>query len=188
MLKIKRISKAQAPSLDTRTVLYCDFDGVLHPDEVYSPQSEIAPRLEPPGRGHHLFENAPILEAALTDYPRLALVLSTSWCQRYGLEYATKQLPPAIQARVIGTTFDPAYPHFWRMAHWTRYNQIVADVACRNPTQWLALDDVALGWPNVELHRLVLTTSPQGLASPMAQSQLQRRLQEVFGVVAADSK
>ena len=183
MLKTKRVSKAWAPALDTRTVLYCDFDGVLHPDEVYSPKTDTSPRLEP--RGHRLFENAPFLEAALTDYPTLALVLSTSWCQRYGLEYAKKQLSPALQARVIGTTFDPAYPHFWRMGHWTRYNQIVADVACRKPTQWLALDDVALGWPNAELHRLVLTTSPQGLASPMAQSELGRRLQEVFGVVAA---
>ena len=185
MAKYKSVL-ATGPALDTSTVLYLDFDGVLHPDEVYSPKSKSSPRIDSRTQGHHLFENASILEAALTDYPKLSLVLSTSWCYHYGLEYAKKQLPASLQARVIGTTFDPTYPHFWRMSHWTRYNQIASDVARRNPTKWIALDDDALGWPNAELHRLVLTTSPEGLASTMAQSKLFQSLREVFGPPPAD--
>ena len=173
--------EVDAHVLDTSTILYRDFDGVLHPDEVYSPKSKGSPRTELRTTGHHLFENTSILEAALTDYPKLSIILSSSWCHHYGLEYAKKHLSPSLQVRVIGTTFDPAYPHFWRMSHWTRYNQIVSDVARRHPTKWLAIDDDALGWPNAEPHRLVLTTSPQGLASTTAQSKLFRGLREAFG-------
>lgn len=180
MVKNKRMPAVKAHVLDTGTVLYVDFDGVLHPDEVYSPQPKSSPSCELQTRGHRLFENAPILEAALTDYPKLSLVLSTSWCHQYGLEYAKKQLSPSLQVRVVGTTFEPTYPHFWRMSHWTRYNQIVSDVARRKPTKWLAIDDSALGWPNSELYRLILTTSPWGLAATTVQSELRQRLQEVF--------
>jgi hypothetical protein len=64
-------------------VLYLDLDGCLHPDAVY----------EKPGSGggpfifgypdHRLFEHARLLEDVLAPYPRVRIVLSTSWVRRY---------------------------------------------------------------------------------------------------------
>lgn len=83
-------------------VLYLDFDGVLDDDEVY-----VHPRrgiyIATPGR--MLFESEPILEALLAPYPDVAIVLATSWVRVLTFHRAKTHLSPALQQRVIGTTF-----------------------------------------------------------------------------------
>ena len=65
-------------------VLYLDFDGPLHPGDVWYEPASGQVRLRTPG--HELFESLPVLEAAIAPYPSLAIVLSTSWVQIFGLE------------------------------------------------------------------------------------------------------
>jgi hypothetical protein len=171
---------SQTPVSRGSYVLFTDFDGVLHPAEVHASGPKHSPQIQLRAPGHHLFENVDFLEGVLSSYPHVAIVLSTTWCLHYGIEFATHQLPPALQSKVTGTTFDPAHPHFWRMAHWSRYDQIAADVDRRKPTAWLAVDDDPLGWPAAERHHLLLTPSELGLACVKAQAEFRFRMAEVF--------
>jgi hypothetical protein len=168
------------PMTNESAILFVDFDGVLHPDAVYASGPKKSPNIKLQAAGHRLFENTEFLESALMDYPHVAIVLSTTWCLHYGFEYAKGQLTPSLQSRVLGTTFDPKYPHFWRMPHWSRYDQILSDVSGRRPAAWLAVDDDPLGWPEIEQYSLVLTTPELGLACITTQAEFRRRLAEVF--------
>lgn len=55
-------------------VLYLDFDGVLHPDEVYRIRGRIVLRFD----GMNMFEWAPLLAEHLEPYPDVQIILSTS--------------------------------------------------------------------------------------------------------------
>jgi hypothetical protein len=154
-------------------VLYLDFDGTLHPDDVWYEHGMRQPRLR--AAGHKLFESVPVLVAAIAPYPALQLVLSTSWVQTFGFERTREFLPEALQSRVIGATYDLESPDAWRFSRMRRYDQIAADVARRKP-RWLAIDDDALGWPQSELEALVYTPPKLGLACPDAQGLLRDRL------------
>lgn len=76
----------------TSPLLYLDFDGVLHPSEVFH-QGGRGPTLAESFAGHKLFEHAVTLAKLLASYPSVRLVLSTSWVLAYGLEAATSYLP-----------------------------------------------------------------------------------------------
>jgi hypothetical protein len=72
------------------TIVFLDFDGVLHPD---------------PCRDHkRLFEHAPRLAAALAPFARVAVVLSTSWRTEHGAQALAAQLPPTLRDQVVGST------------------------------------------------------------------------------------
>jgi hypothetical protein len=158
-------------------VVYLDFDGVLHPGEVWYERATRKPSLRVPG--HELFESMPVFEAAIAPYPRIKVVLSTSWVQALGFEQACGFLSESLRSRVIGATYDPKSPDAWRFNRLRRYDAIALDVARRKP-RWLALDDDALGWPAGELEALALTPTKLGLACSAAQAQLHSRLAERF--------
>jgi hypothetical protein len=159
-------------------VLYLDFDGPLHPSAVWYERGMREPCLRAPG--HELFENLPVLEAAIEKYPALKIVLSTTWVQTVGFENARGRLSEALQRRVIGATYDPNAPNAWRFSRMRRYDTIALDVARRRPVRMLALDDDPLGWPEKELESLVLVSSETGLACPRAQALLHARLAARF--------
>jgi len=158
-------------------VIFLDFDGVLHPSDVWCEQGTREPRLRTPG--HELFESASVFEAAVAPYPA-KLVLSTTWVQTVGFEQARARLPEALQRRVIGATYDPAAPNAWRFSRMRRYDTIAQDVARRQPSRWLAVDDDVLGWPQDELESLALIPAALGLACPAAQQMLRSRLATRF--------
>jgi hypothetical protein len=141
--------------------LYLDYDGILHPADVRVPHDEpTRPRMYVRGRAtdEPLFRYVLLLELLLAPHPELQIVLSTSWVRSLGYEFAVKQLPPALQARVIGATtvFAP-----------TRFESIATDAESRDLTRWLALDDDLLGWPEEFRHLVVAPTNPAlGLAQP----------------------
>ncbi len=130
-------------------LLFLDFDGVLHPD----PCRDRA----------RLFEHAPALVQALAPFA-CDIVLSTSWRTELSREDLVGLLPPALAARVVGTTAHfseiarvPALVPFRRQAecqHWVDAHRPGAD--------WLALDDRASGFAPY-CDRLVLTRSDTGL-------------------------
>ena len=86
-----------------KLVLYLDFDGVLHHENVMW-HSLIGPYLSAPD-GYVLFQHARLLEQLLEPYPAVSIVLSTSWVRRYGATKAAKNLQPSLRYRVIGATF-----------------------------------------------------------------------------------
>jgi hypothetical protein len=114
----------------TPVILFLDFDGVLHPDPCYD--------------ASRLFENAPRLAHALRDFPRVTLVLSTSWRQARPYEQLLGLLPAPLRQRVIGITpnfadFTPSaglvpYRRQAECVRWMQQNQMQDDA-------WLALDD-----------------------------------------------
>jgi hypothetical protein len=159
-------------------VMYLDFDGTLHPGEVWYEYGMREPRLRTPG--HKLFESVPVLEDAIARYPALKIVLSTTWVQTFGFEQARARLSQGLQVRVIGATYNPDSPNAWRFSRMTRYDTISHDVAQRKPDRWLAVDDDALGWPQNEYDALSLVPAALGLACPTAQALLRARLAARF--------
>jgi len=116
-------------------IVFLDFDGVLHPDPC-----EHAARL---------FENAPRLTEALSDFPQVVLVLSTAWRQGSTYSQLVVLLPEPLRERVIGVTpnfsdFAPtaALVPYRRQAEcmfWMRQNRV-------QDKFWLALDDRPSGF------------------------------------------
>ena len=144
-------------------VLYLDFDGVLHHEDVRRhPRRGIYLNAPPEYR---LFQHAPLLEALLQPHPDVRIVLSSSWVRALGYSRAVKRLPPGLQARVIGATYHSRMNErlFTLLP---RGIQVLDDVERRAPKEWLALDDDASGWPKEHEHRVVLTDERLGLSAP----------------------
>ncbi len=168
----------------TRTashLLYLDFDGVLHHEEVYvSPKRGIyiSERHAP---GATLFEWAPLLVDALAPHPHVRIVLSTSWCRQPGYGRALRRLPLELQRRAIGGTFhrrvhgaDPLL--LQSFVGTPRGLQILADVRRRRPLDWISLDDDVDGWPVEHLGNLVACDGALGLSCPDTLARLKARL------------
>lgn len=167
-------------------MLYLDFDGVLHHEDVWwKPQRGpcFGPKAPPTAR---LFEHVALLDAVLAPYPALRIVLSTSWAVRYSFRKARGKLPAALRRRVIGSTFHSAMDRqaFERAS---RGMQIVADVGRRMPGRWLALDDDAADWPAASRDRLVASDDALGLASAQVLGRLRDSLTKTFSDGGSDS-
>lgn len=158
------------------SVLYLDYDGVLHHDEVYwSRRQGIHIRVP----GHRLFEWAHILIELLSPYSEVRIVLSTSWVRQKSFDFAVKQLPPSLQSRVIGATFHRREMCKRVFDSMSRGAQIYADVQRRRPTAWLALDNDDELWPSHCRHQLIKTEDHLGLSDPAVQSLIRTRLLEL---------
>lgn len=157
------------------TILFLDFDGVLHPDEVYL--TPKGPQLRSAGQ---LFMWAPILEAELDLHPSVKLVLSTSWVRVLGFSQAKKRLPQSLQARVIGSTWHSSMAKVWADQVWwdktSRHNQIMRYASRARINNWLALDDDAGGWSVDDQEKLILVDSATGISIPEAAAALRFKL------------
>ena len=154
-------------------VLYLDYDGVLHHEDVrWHPRRGVYLNAPP---CFTLFQHAPLLEALLEPYPDVRIVLSTSWVRAIGYSRAVKRLPPGLQTRVIGATYHSKM-HERAFAMLPRGVQVLDDVERRAPKDWLALDDDGSGWAKEHEHRLVLTDERLGLGAPSAADALSSKL------------
>lgn len=159
-------------------VLYLDFDGVLHHEDVWRhPRRGLY--FGGKGAGHTLFENGPILEQLLAPYPEVVIVLSTSWVRALRYSHAAAKLPLSLRERVIGATFHTRM-NANAFDSLTRANQVLQDVARREPKAWVAVDD-ALGWPTEVLPHFVPSDPAEGIASPSVTKDLERKLLLHFG-------
>ena len=153
------------------TILFLDFDGVLHADDVYRNKSGIALK-----SGGTLFEHAHILAVAIEPHPEVNIVLSTSWVRELGFERAKKYLPPSLQSRVTGATYhssfelDDGLQTPWVLLN--RYEQIERHVMKHRITEWIAVDNDNEGWPEKLEHHLVHTDDDLGLSDLAAQQRL----------------
>ena len=171
-------------------ILYLDFDGVLHPHDVFLESG--TPILRPdPALGVpdwvQLFSFAPILEDAIASRPDIRIVLSTSWAAHLGLEFAKNALPDALRDRVIGATGSPRrHTGLWGCSptgaseEWllrTRYQQIAHHAQRHGIEDWFAIDDDTEGWPEDQRHRLVAIENP---TMGLFDEDVQARLREVL--------
>lgn len=163
-------------------VLYLDFDGVLHHYDVYLDERGRAILR---GMGS-LFEYAELLEAELAPYPSVRIVLSTNWVRVNGFDRSRGRLPAALRERVVGATWhsvfeqDPDFSNWW-IHEASRYEQIAHDVTRRNPPNWFALDDDAIGWPDEARQHLVACDPLRGLNEQSTCRSLELKLKRWAG-------
>lgn len=151
-------------------VLYLDFDGVLHPADVWLEPGRTM-RLGDLSEGHALFEHAQLLADLLEPHDDVRVVLSTSWVSGLGFDRAHAELPEALSKKVIGATFDPAI-HGKGFGDIARGYQVQGDAKKRRLTDWVALDDDVRDWPEEDVERLIQTDPVLGLGAPLAQKRL----------------
>ncbi len=144
-------------------VLYLDFDGVLHHENVRI-SNKNGPFLQAPER-YRLFQHAELLEELLAPYPDLLIVLSSSWAVRYGVATAASRLPESLQDRIVGGTFHSRHMRLGEFTELHRGQQVTADVARRQPRDWLALGGDEGGWGSQGAHH-VLTHMYEGISDP----------------------
>lgn len=160
-------------------VMYVDYDGAVHHEAVYWDAATSRPFLRAPAR-YCLFQHAPLLEQLMAPHPSIAIVLSTSWVQHYGLRKAARELPLGLRRRVIGSVYDARVPGDGS-AYLSRGEQVSADVLRRRPGSWLALDDDPVGWPEWSKPHVLLTDPYEGISPPHLLADLRRRI----GLLAA---
>lgn len=157
-------------------ILYLDFDGVLHHENVVvHPRKGIY--IAVPDANRRLFEWAPILEQLLEPHPDVGIVLSTSWVRVRGFRFAKSQLSPVLQERIVGATYHRRHMRQEDFLLMPRGVQIVDDVSRRRPSSWFALDDDHKGWPSPYREKLILTNGEVGLSDPDTQSAIARMLE-----------
>jgi len=151
-------------------VVFLDYDGVLHPAEVYWYRGQMVSMRH----GMSLFEWAPMLVRALAPHPKAQLVLSTTWVRMLGFEAARKRLPHQLQARVVGSTWQAHRSGEWE--HLSRYEQIMQYVRRHNCRRWVAVDDDIENWGGEHRDRLVATDSEFGLGDVEKLQELRQKL------------
>ena len=161
------------PAGRNELVLYLDFDGVLHHQNVLWRPKRGAYLSAPPE--FHLFQNVELLEKLLAPYPQVRIVLSTSWVLQYRYNGALKRLSLPLRQRTIGATYHSTMDR-WNFAESPRGMQVWRDVLRRQPRDWLALDDDYLDWPIWCLDKYVRTHPEKGISEPEVTAELRRKL------------
>lgn len=159
-------------------VLFLDFDGVLHPDDVYRTRSGLV--LRAPGQ---LMMHARILIEILKEFPQVKISLSTSWVRILGYRRARSALPPELHALTVSSTWHSRMPKapFEGYDMHSRYQQIRAAVTRAGLTKWIALDDDPFeSWPDHD-QRLIRTDPNLGLSSVPTQQELRFKLRALMG-------
>jgi hypothetical protein len=176
-------------------LLYLDYDGVLHPDDVRTHNG--VPYLSAPIPGASLFMWVPILEQVLDEHPTVRIVLSTSWVRVKSFSYARKRLSKVLQDKVVGATYHSnmhKYSGGWTgpydrqqgkntFAQKPRYKQVLEDVYRRQRKvgdfHWVCLDDDLGDVPDTDLRshpNFVWTNFVTGLSDPKVVEELRRKL------------
>lgn len=180
-------SDTPPPRVRGGPVLYLDFDGVLHHEDVCVDRKlglyfgKVAQSHGKEHRhSHQLFEHAPLLESLLDPYPDVRIVFSTSWVGWRGYEHARARLPASMAQRCIGATFRKRMVRD-QFFDTPRGMQIWLDVTRRNPATWLAIDDTDADWPASCREQLVCSDTQWGICEPGVLANLKEALAKAFG-------
>jgi hypothetical protein len=154
-------------------VLYVDYDGVLHHENVlWHPRKGAY--ISAPSR-YSLFQHTGLLEEILAPYPRVKIVLSTSWVRVYSFSKAASRLSPALRQRVVGATWHSRMVKD-EFTSKPRGVQVWEDVLRRMPKNWIALDDDEWDWPAHCRENLIRTDDYEGISDPEVLAELKRKL------------
>jgi len=153
-------------------ILYLDFDGVLHPSDVWMIDNQ--PTLQyPDDPSLKLFCWASTLETILDDIdPQglIKIVLSTTWAHRFGFERASENLPESLRSRVVSCTEGFPAPRITQITVHAEDNQI---------SNWVALDD-DFGSAEQHQNRLVRCNGSLGISSIKTQQELRLKLERLL--------
>lgn len=177
--------------------VYLGISGVLHPS---ASTYELLNGQSPWSAGHKEYESVSVLERALSRWPQVRLVLTSTQPWKHGLEPVLGLLGLELASRVVGFTFedltrrvkrevrrrDGTVSHvpyssedYWRMS---KAQIVLTHAAWSLPRQWVAIDDEDILWPpEVRRDRLVLTDGCVGLRGKEAQDDLTSVLAMNFG-------
>ncbi|WP_176079549.1 HAD domain-containing protein [Paraburkholderia tropica] len=153
--------------------IYLNFDGVLHPDQVFYEKGCIPSLLTP---GHSALEYAKFLASALDDYDDIAIVLNTWWTFYLGLDACKNLLPATLASRIIGTTIRHI-DNYETMP--CRHEAAECHIARSSSQASMILDHNHARYRR-DLHPNLLLLDPsEGLGSRAARRSLERRLRHL---------
>ncbi len=131
---------------------------------------------------------APYLVDLLTGFPKVRVVLSTSWARDLRFSRARDWLLEPLRPRVIGATWHSGmaqnmegFGHL-RLTWWdraTRYQQIRRYVDRANLADWVAIDDQPEGWADADSNHIIQTDGNVGVSDLAILEKLTARLAEV---------
>ena len=151
--------------------VYLNFDGVLHPDHVFY-EDGCRPLLLTPG--HTALEFAELLAMTLEGYKNVVIILNTWWTYYVGPDACKDLLPPALAARVGGSTIQylDAYDSMPN-----RRKEAERYIARQRPRPWVILDHNNARYRRDFLPQLLLLDPSEGLGNRTARRRIERRLQ-----------
>lgn len=147
--------------LSERPTLYLDFDGVLHPDEVYRRADGSIFVKNVPGMEASLFMWASGLEERIADRD-VQVVLSTSWVKALGYQRALARLPGGVVSKVVGSTYHSSQWLEWD--YYNRYQQIQQHATRHRIATWLALENDVKDWTPAANHHLCTCDNVTGIS------------------------
>lgn len=168
--------------MDNETpTLFVDFDGTLHVGNAYIDDADEITL----DTGRPLLEFAPLLAELLAPYPKVEIVLTTSWVRRLPEERVIAHLPPELRQRVVGTT-SSIKPRRSYVLDGTERTYIIASyVYGKRLKHWLALDDAVFGAgrfgrePGEMADHFLLLDSTKGISDSGARSRVEKWLLDV---------
>lgn len=117
-------------STEQSTILFLDFDGVIHPNVQRTPDERCIMALE----------------EVVSEFPELKIVISSSWRESNVLNKLAMFLGSVLGGRVIGVTpviDDP-------FLHHVRYHEVLSYLKAneKQGNPWIAVDDSAGFYPS----------------------------------------
>jgi len=111
-------------------ILFLDFDGVLHPVS---------------GAGTFDPGSISILESVVSDFPKLMIVVTSSWREEKSIDQLKSLLGEELGGRVIGSTPVIDEPFL----HNVRYHEVCTylETVKRDYKAWVAIDDEIGNYP-----------------------------------------
>lgn len=111
-------------------ILFLDFDGVLHPDPCFDPAN--------------YFCCLPALEAVLREFPRVEVVITSTWRTTRSLHELKSFFCEDIQERIISSTPNyTSHPELFETIGFQRQTEIEAWLRLTNQpwAKWVVIDD-----------------------------------------------
>lgn len=167
-------------------LLYLGISGTLHPS---ASTYELILGRSPWDAGHEQYEAVPWLSSALTHWPDLRIVLTSTQPWKHGLPAVLERLGPLAE-RVIGFTYEDlttktvrqvrtrsgttreisySDEDYWRM---NKADIVAAHVEWLQPQAWVAVDDEDILWPRSLVDHVCIVDGCKGLAAPVEQDRL----------------
>lgn len=180
------MAKYWKPVRPASPILYLDFDGVLHHEDVYANKDgDVFLGIDTQKSGFSLFQWADILRDELAKRPPVQIILSTTWARKLGKRFCLHAVGPELAELVVGSTFEPAVDGanddaLSRFEKLNRGQQVERDAHRRGITNWIALDDDVKDWPELSVNRLVACKGSQGISETATREQLAEKLDALF--------
>ncbi len=175
--------------------LLLGISGVLHPSaSLY----ELVHGRSPWDDGHCKYEAVPWLSSALTPWPDVRIVLTSTQPRTYGLPAVLEHMG-TLAERVIGFTYEDlttrvtrqvrtrsgttrsvgySNEDYWRM---NKADIVKTYVEWLQPRAWVAVDDEDILWPRKFADQVCIVDGCEGLKHPAEQDRLLTYLAASFG-------